>query len=281
MATIAGEFNILDLPNSLQSFLHKYYPSYIAAPASTPKNQEFVFNLNTNYIDPYLKLFDKKLSGLNDINIEGSINTKQNQFQVLLQIPYFKYDTYSFTGIDLKGNGNLDSLVLVGSVTSTQLNDSFYLPTSKLIITSSNDHSIVSINTKANNTLNDASILADVYTLNDGIRLQFRPSSFVINEKKWNIDTNQIQCAIMPATYEFYWNTSAEEFFERVTLLDITDLVLTVVESYPREITLKTSDAIHVATAGLILEEGDSLATFDKQMATNAERLGIPVLTFS
>ena len=73
----------------------------------------------------------------------------------------------------------------------------------------------------------------------------------------------------------------AEEFFERVTLLNITDLVLTVVESYPREITLKTSDAIHVATAGLILEDGDSLATFDKQMATNAERLGIPVLTFS
>jgi predicted nucleic acid-binding protein len=75
--------------------------------------------------------------------------------------------------------------------------------------------------------------------------------------------------------------SQAEEFFERVTLLDITDLVLTVVESYPREITLKTSDAIHVATAGLILEDGDSLATFDKQMATNAERLGIPVLTFS
>jgi predicted nucleic acid-binding protein len=72
-----------------------------------------------------------------------------------------------------------------------------------------------------------------------------------------------------------------EEFFERVTLLNITDLVLTVVESYPREITLKTSDAIHVATASLILEDGDSLATFDKQMATNAERLGIMVLTSS
>ena len=73
----------------------------------------------------------------------------------------------------------------------------------------------------------------------------------------------------------------AEEFIERVTLLDITDFVLKVVEGYPQEITLKTSDAIHVATAGLILEEGDSPATFDKQMATNAERLGIPILTFS
>jgi len=190
MAGISGEFNILDLPNSLQSFLHKYYPSYVSAPNSTPKNQDFSFRVNTNYIDPYLKLFDKKLSGLNDINIEGSINTKQNQFQVLFQVPYFKYDTYSFTGIDLKGDGNLDSLAMIGSITSTQLNDSFYLPTSKINITSSNDHSIVSIKTKANNTLNDASLLADVFTLDDGIRLQFRPSSFVINEKKWNIDTD-------------------------------------------------------------------------------------------
>ena len=73
----------------------------------------------------------------------------------------------------------------------------------------------------------------------------------------------------------------AEEFFERVTLLDITDLVLKVVEGYPQKITLKTSDAIHVATAQLLLEAGDSLATLDRQMATNAERLGIPVLTFS
>jgi hypothetical protein len=190
MASISGEFNILDLPNSLQSFLHKYYPSYVAAPSSTPKNQDFSFKLNTNYIDPYLKLFDKKLSGLNDASIDGSINTKQNQFQILLQVPYLKYDTYSFTGIDLKGNGNLDSLAMIGSITSTQLNDSFYLPTSKINITSSNDHSIVSIKTKANNTLNDASLLADVYTLDDGIRLQFRPSSFVINEKKWNIETD-------------------------------------------------------------------------------------------
>ncbi len=34
--------------------------------------------------------------------------------------------------------------------------------------------------------------------------------------KKWNIDTNQVQCAIMPATYEFYWNTPADKAFEKI-----------------------------------------------------------------
>lgn len=72
-----------------------------------------------------------------------------------------------------------------------------------------------------------------------------------------------------------------ETFFKGVTLLEISDDVLRIVESYSREITLKTSDAIHVATASLLLEDSDSLATLDKQMATNAERLGIRVLTFS
>ena len=73
----------------------------------------------------------------------------------------------------------------------------------------------------------------------------------------------------------------ARDFLSGVTLLAISEEVFQIVESYPREITLKTSDAIHVATAELLLEEGDSLATFDKQMAANADRLGIPVLTFS
>jgi predicted nucleic acid-binding protein len=73
----------------------------------------------------------------------------------------------------------------------------------------------------------------------------------------------------------------AQDFLSGVMMLAIIEEVFQIVENYPREITLKTSDAIHVATAQLLLEEGDSLATLDKQMATNAERLGIPVLTFS
>jgi hypothetical protein len=66
---------------------------------------------------------------------------------------------------------------------SIQVSDSMRFPNTKLNIKSYNDHSEVSIKTSADNTLNDADLYADVYTLSDGVRIQFRPSSFVLNEK--------------------------------------------------------------------------------------------------
>ncbi len=75
--------------------------------------------------------------------------------------------------------------------------------------------------------------------------------------------------------------TDAENFFIGVTLIDVNRMVFEIVESYSSEITLKTSDAIHMATAELILSEGDLLITLDRQMSFNAEKLGLSVLTSS
>ena len=189
-ANITGDFSIMDLPQSFQSFLHKYYPAYVVEPATIPKNQNFKFNLSTNYIEPYLKLIDQKLAGLNDASFYGSVNTRENSLLLNIKVPAFIYDKYSFTGIDFNGSGNLDSLNIAGELTSTKVSDSLNLPYTKINISSTNDHSVVGIQTKANNTLNDASLTADVFTLADGVRIQFRPSSFVINDKKWNIEKN-------------------------------------------------------------------------------------------
>ena len=63
----------------------------------------------------------------------------------------------------------------------------------------------------------------------------------------------------------------------KVQFIEITDQVLDDASSYPHEITLKSSDAIHMATAELLLDIDDVLVTFDKQMAANAKRLGLNV----
>ncbi len=65
----------------------------------------------------------------------------------------------------------------------------------------------------------------------------------------------------------------------KVQFIEITDQIIDDASSYPTDITLKSSDAIHMATAELLLDVDDVLLTFDKQMALNAERLGIKVLT--
>jgi predicted nucleic acid-binding protein len=114
--------------------------------------------------------------------------------------------------------------------------------------------------------------------------------SFILNDKKAKSVMDSIQGTLFTSRLGFSEVTrsihkfdpkrikDAQDFFRGVTLIAISDEVLNIVEGYSKLITLKTSDALHVATAELVLEDGDCLVTFDRQMATNAEHLGIRVL---
>lgn len=76
------------------------------------------------------------------------------------------------------------------------------------------------------------------------------------------------------------WVRRTQEFLEVISLIELRDDILARVESYGSEITLKTSDAIHVATAQLLFSDNEGvLATRDKQMALNAEKLGIKTIS--
>jgi hypothetical protein len=48
--------------------------------------------------------------------------------------------------------------------------------------------SAVHVSTSASETLNNADLNADVFTLEDGVRINFQPSSFVVNTKKWELE---------------------------------------------------------------------------------------------
>ncbi len=144
--------------------------------------------INTNYIEPYLQIASKSFTGFNDASIYGSIDTRKNDLKITANIPFGKIAKYAFNGVQLKGAGNMDTLSLTGDITTITIGDSISFPGTNLSVTAKDDHSIVSIKTSADNTLNDANLNADVYTLADGARIQFRPSSFLLNTKKWNLE---------------------------------------------------------------------------------------------
>jgi hypothetical protein len=187
-ANVSGDFKILDLPNAFQHFLHNYYPAYIAAPKTIIKNQKFNFDLSTRFIEPYLQLFDTKIKGFNDAHLTGIIDTKASKFNIDLLMPYGRYNNLEATGVTLKGIGNIDTLALTGVMNNFKVSDSLNFPNSKISIASHNDISRVSLKTSASNTLNDADLNAIVETSINGVKIKFNPSSFVLNEKKWNLD---------------------------------------------------------------------------------------------
>lgn len=71
----------------------------------------------------------------------------------------------------------------------------------------------------------------------------------------------------------------AAEVLSRIKFVEMTQTIINTASTYPQEITLKSSDAIHMATAEHLLDIEDVLITYDKQMALNADRLGIKVLS--
>ena len=184
---LAGEFNISSLPDAFQTFLNRYFPSYIAA--STKKvDNNFSFFITTRKIDDYLDLLDKRLKGFNFATINGRLNTKENIFDVDAELPHFGYNNLGFYEVKLQGRGNYDSLSVATTIGDIFVNDSLHFPGSQIAITTSNDLSKVNIKTSANQTLNRADISGEVQTLKNGFRLKFNPSFFDINNKEWTID---------------------------------------------------------------------------------------------
>ena len=187
-ANVNGQFNILDLQNCFQSYLHIYYPSYIASPKYVSKDQNFNFNFSTRYIEPYLQLFDKNIYGFNDVSLKGKIDTRENLFAINLLMPYGRYKNFEATGTEILGTGNKTDLKLEGFLSNFKVSDSLNFPNTDLKISSHNDVSKVELKTRASSTLNEANLNAIVETSENGVKIKFNPSSFVLNDKKWFLD---------------------------------------------------------------------------------------------
>lgn len=189
-ASIRGDFNILDLPNTTLSFLHKYFPSYIQQPAKIVKNQNFTFSIATRNIAEFVDILEIPVKGFDNSTIIGSISTNESRFNVNTNVPYFQYNNIGFNDANIIAKGDYDKLNVDGGMLEVKLNDSISLPQTSFKIVAANDTGSVSIRTRATQTLKDANLNARISTKRDGIGIVFEPSTMVINDKVWNIEDN-------------------------------------------------------------------------------------------
>jgi hypothetical protein len=187
-AKIEGVYNIFDLPDNFQVFLHKYYPAYINEPKHTPKDQKFTFEVSTKNVEGYTQLLDKNLTGFSNSRFTGSINTYDTLLEMTADVPSFSYKKYKFNDISIAGRGDLNALSLDGDIGNIYLADSTNFPNTTINIVSQKDISQVSLHTKAENTLNELNLNAEVGTFSDGVKIKFNPSDFVINDKRWTLE---------------------------------------------------------------------------------------------
>ncbi|MEO6220545.1 MAG: translocation/assembly module TamB domain-containing protein [Ginsengibacter sp.] len=187
-ASLIGHFSIQELPDAFQLFLYKYYPAYINKPKRKIQNQDFTFLVKTKSVSDYIALFDKKMRGLDNSIFSGNINVAENTLNVQADIPLFSYSNINFNNIHFTGRGTEDTLTFNGDIDDVVINDSLHSPGTKLQVIAANDISDVIINTSANKTLNAADLSFRVLTNSNGFKLLINPSSFTMNERKWEIN---------------------------------------------------------------------------------------------
>ncbi|HSB93429.1 MAG TPA: translocation/assembly module TamB domain-containing protein, partial [Flavitalea sp.] len=189
-AALAGEFSILNLPNSFKKFLAKYYPSYIKPNKADVSHENFSFVITTKKVDDYLGLFQRDLSGMNNSTISGKINTKENLLDLDANIPQLYYGKINIMDLNIKAVGTNDSLSVESHIANLSVNDSMQFPGTHFTIRSSNDISEVALKTSGTQTINSANLAAQVQTLGSGVKILFHESSFDLNGKAWVIDKN-------------------------------------------------------------------------------------------
>lgn len=187
-ADISGSYKLNELADGFTWMLHKYYPSYIPAPAAIPKDQEINFDITTYYFEEYAQMIHPKLGGFNNSRIQGYLNTGQNKFYMLDSIPQFNWGKYSFDEVRIDAKGDDKNLSLSGEARNFRLNDSLNFPLVTFNINAGNDSSHISLQTGATQALEKANFNAWVLTGKDAISIDFEPSNFTVNGKQWSID---------------------------------------------------------------------------------------------
>jgi len=73
--------------------------------------------------------------------------------------------------------------------------------------------------------------------------------------------------------------TEGQEALSRFEMIPVSSPILILAEKFPTAITLKSLDAIHVATVVFLNKTIRGLITYDKAMIKNAKELGIKVVS--
>ena len=185
-----GNFQISELPAGINSYLSKYYPTYFRKNLKEVSNQQYTLKAELRNIDQYLKLFNKKISGFDNTIITSAMNMEEDEFLVDVNIPQASFGKYEFRDFIFHGEGNSDSLRVRSGAGVVTINDSLQFPSTAINILAAGDVSDINITTSANQAINAANLSVRVTHLSDGIRINFNPSTIVLNQKTWRIEKN-------------------------------------------------------------------------------------------
>ncbi len=197
---VRGEFDINELPTSLQLFMLRNYPGFaqrlgFKEPRRIPDVNEFSFDLFVEDSKGLNFLVDPKLGILEDIDLSGRYNGTSDSLIFYLEMPSLTYGNLRLADIyvhmdALKNEGDLDIVV-----DSTIINGKPRLNTFTFLSILQSDTLDFAINISTDTpNLFDQVNLNGIFFLPDSIDygLQLRQSNLSLLQTPWAIDENNL-----------------------------------------------------------------------------------------
>lgn len=185
----SGHYNISELPQNVQYILHQFVPNLFQQPKFFNPNFDIKFNIHNEPNSELFKILNIPLELPQGLVASGNINFMDNIFDVNGNIPTLYYDGFNVEAINLS-TGIADK-VFNANITGKEFYWNNYLIGHQIDIrnTLSDNLADLTINTTNANGSNASLIQSEVYFAPDTTIIKFKPSSFYLNDKLWQIES--------------------------------------------------------------------------------------------
>lgn len=186
-AKIMGDYKLSKLGNSLQYYVSGYLPDYISKPTKEAPTQILSFDITTKEIDSLLGIIIPNIKGFNNATLTGSLNTTQQAFSMVANIPYGEINGITMRNVSIGGNGNFEQLILNAAAKELVVGDSAVYGSLEANTKLGNDQLDFRIVTTSAGKYGTAVLNGHAQAHGDTLDLTVNPSEFYLSQNKWGI----------------------------------------------------------------------------------------------
>lgn len=184
---LRGDYHLQQLPAAILHFASRYFPNRFSPPSTSDFAERFSFGFQLGEADKLLRYFVHDVSGLDNAEVSGSINTLADTLAIQADIPDLGYDKYQFHDISVAVTGKPAGLGTQTTLGEVLVQDSLLVPGASVRTASSGDTTYVNVKTAGAAALNNANLYGRIVSLKDGYNVKILNSELTVNDKTWVI----------------------------------------------------------------------------------------------